>query len=217
MFFDTKKPVKIPRRKHTKKSGAPLYKRIEEEREQLETLARGNAFQQYVRHTIRQSPDKDLLLPKKGSGVLGKADGPSYQWQAARTALWTRKELRNRLRWLKGELTRLIVSNKNGTNLKKVLERRKQIQTYSEALEKYKDQHRQVRREKHNDRRRVKRARERAEKTRGNYKRWKAERKAKYGAVDSRFASQKEPKKRPPRQSYISYLQQLGLVIVEED
>jgi len=216
MFFDTKKPVKLPRRKHTKESGAPLYKRIEEERDHLATLASGNAFQQYVRHNIRQSPDKDLLIPKKGSGVLGKADGPSYEWQATRTALWSRKELRNRLRWLKGELTRLVTTNKNGKNLPKILERRRQIQTYAEALEKYKDRHAQVRREKHNDRRRLQRARERAQKERGRYERWKAGRKVKYGAA-ARLTPRQEKKKPSRKQNYIEYLQQLGKAEIEED
>jgi hypothetical protein len=116
---------------------------------------------------------------------------PRYTFEGVRSM--TRQEMRTRLNWLKQELNRLLEQAHDerficrGGNLtqtrQEIMTRREQITAYEERLERYKDFHQEIRRERHNEQRRKNRARQKVAKKNTNYERWKAERKARYRAL----------------------------------
>lgn len=84
---------------------------------------------------------------------------------------WTRKELWNRLRWLRGQLTKLITGQAHRPHQHKTAHprrdmtreeliewRRTQIQRYLQALEQHAPMHAEITRQKRNDRKRKGRA-----------------------------------------------------------
>lgn len=93
------------------------------------------------------------MKTNRSGGILGKVDamnaGRGSGYKKFHLRYWSRRQLYNRHKWLKGELSRLILKQKvctsNEERLALILKRRKQIEMYASALAYYKPLHDAVR------------------------------------------------------------------------
>jgi hypothetical protein len=108
--------------------------------------------------------------------VRGEAGSGTYRPLSPQ--YWTRKELYNRVRWLRGKITRLIMEGGSKEELEK---RQAQLRKYQKVRFDREHQLNEMARQKHNHKRRRKRARAKA--------------KAKKALVDAWFDKRKNKKR----------------------
>lgn len=160
-----------------------LWKAIKKKRSAVQSRADSwSAGANPYRPEVEAELEKMGLPPikKRGAGILGEAD--NYFHIKCPVELWSRKEIYNRVRWLRGELTRQITAPRPSSQAAKenrhaaIMETRRKLEKYSSALKQLKSQHDEIRREKHNERRRQVRAKAKASKLKALAAEWKEKR-----------------------------------------
>lgn len=160
----------------------PLYNAIKKRRSGVKARAEAWGGADYLHPEVEAEFKRmGLSLPEKQYwGVLGEADKHFYI--KCPVELWSRKEIYNRVRWLRGKLTRQIVAPRPTTEAEKtkrhaaIMETRRKIEKYTDALKRLKPQHDEIRREKHNDKRKKDRAKAKASKLKALAAEWKEKR-----------------------------------------
>ncbi|ULA59509.1 MAG: hypothetical protein LZF60_140048 [Nitrospira sp.] len=135
--------------------------------------------------------------PRRMGMVRGQGNGHTFRPLNPR--YWTRKELYNRVRWLRGEITRLIM-NEDPNKKRDLSFRQSQLRTYQKIRMERDAELSEMARQKHNDKRRAKRAREKLKAQKAKEKTWiekkKAERLARRTEREATIATRKKTSKK---------------------